>query len=317
MADNGNCFRTQLYRSLTVSSAIAAITLAHFLLARGGHGFHVIHIVLGGMYLLPIIAGAVWFRLRGAVASTVFASIAYCVHIRLSWANQPMENANQYAMIGVYWIVGVTAGMLVELQERERERRLRAEREAIIQGISGLSIALKFRDEYTREHSEHVSRLAVQIGSRIGLSAERLDLIRLAGLVHDIGKIGVRDDVLFKPHELSPEELQVIQQHPRIAAEILSPISGTKEVAKIVLAHHECPDGSGYPLGSKGEEIRVEARVVRVADVFCSLIEERPYKSSMQIDEALSVMRKMVGSKLDTKSFEALQTLIDDHSAIV
>jgi putative nucleotidyltransferase with HDIG domain len=317
MADNGHKFRRQLLRSVAVSSAIAAITLAHFLLARDGHGFHVIHIVLGGMYLLPIIAGAVWFRLRGAVASTVFVSLAYYLHIRLSWENQPMENANQYAMIVVYWIVGTTAGVLVELQERERERRLRAEREAIIQGISGLSAALKFRDEYTREHSEHVSRLAVQIGDRIGLSADQLDLIRLAGLVHDIGKIGIRDDVLLKPHDLSPEELQLIQQHPKIAAEILSPISGTSEVAKIVLAHHECPDGSGYPLGSKGEEIQIEARVVRVADVFCSLIEERPYKSAMLIDEALSVMRQMVGSKLDTQSFEALQALIDGHSVIV
>ena len=269
------------------------------------------------MYLLPIIASAVWFRLRGAVASTVFISLAYYGHIRLSWANQPMENANQYAMIGVYWIVGATAGVLVELQERERERRLRVEREAIIQGISSLSTALRYRDEYTREHSEHVSRLAVQIGSRLGLSAEQLDLIRLAGLVHDIGKIGVRDDLLLKPRGLSPEELRVIQQHPKIAADILSSIRGTSEVARIVLAHHECPDGSGYPLGSKGEEIQVEARVVRVADVFCSLIEERPYKSAMQIDEALSVMRQMVGSKIDAKSFEALQALIGDRSAIM
>lgn len=126
-------------------------------------------------------------------------SLAYYAHIRLSWPNQPMENANQFTMIVVYWVLGTVAGMLVNLEERERGRRLKAEREIIIESIAGLSNALRFRDEYTRRHSEHVSRLAVQIGRRFSLSPNRPDLVRLAGLVHHVGKIGIRDDVLLKP----------------------------------------------------------------------------------------------------------------------
>ena len=297
---------------LAIVIVVALLTGAHFIVARGTHGLHVIHIILGGMYLIPIIASALWFGLRGGLATTAVISIAYYMHIRLSWPDQPMENANQLAMIVVYWLVGTVAGLLVNVEHREREGRRKAEREAIIDGIAGLSNALRFRDEYTRKHSEHVSRVAVQIGQRLGLSMERLDLVRLAGLVHDVGKIGIRDDVLLKPHNLSPEELMAIKQHPIIAAEILEPIRGAKEIAEIVLAHHECPDGSGYPRGRSGEEIPVEARIVRVADVFCSLIEERPYKSALETEKAIAVMKELAGSKLDLEGFRVLQQLMDE-----
>ena len=297
---------------LAIVVAVAALTVAHFLVAHGTHGLHEIHIVLGGIYLLPIIAAGLWFGLRGGLVTTAVISLAYYAYIRLSWPNQPMENANQFAMIAVYWIVGTVTGALVNVEEQERRRRLKAEREAIIQGIAGLSNALRARDEYTRKHSEHVARLAVQIGKRLGLSKERLDLVRLAGLVHDVGKIGIRDDVLLKPHDLSSEELAAIKQHPIIAAEILRPIRGAKEIAEIVLAHHESPDGSGYPRGCRGEEIPVEARIIRVADVFSSLIEERPYKAAMDATRAMKVINELAGTKLDADSVRVLQQLIDE-----
>jgi putative nucleotidyltransferase with HDIG domain len=304
-------------KALAILVAVSGLTGAHFLVAHGTHGLHEIHIVLGGMYLIPIVAAALWFGLRGGLATTAVISLAYYAHTRLSWPNQPMENANQFAMIVVYWIVGTVAGVLVNLETQERERRIKAERETIIQGIAGLSNALRFRDEYTRKHSEHVSRLAVRIGKRLGLSEERLDLVRLAGLVHDVGKIGIRDDVLLKPHDLSAEELAAIKQHPIIAAEILGPIRGAKEIADIVLAHHECPDGSGYPRGCKGEEIPVEARVVRVADVFSSLIEERPYKPAMEVKRAMETVKELAGTKLDVEGVRVLQELVDEGAPVL
>lgn len=304
----------QRARAITlVVASVAVITLVHFILGRTTHPRHVIHIILGGTYLLPILAAALWFGTRGAVATAAGITPLYYAHIRISWPNQPMENANQIGMIVVFWFVAIVAGLLVDLREREHAARLDAERgaerEAVIEGLAGLSNALRARDEYTREHSEHVSRLATEIGKRLGLSVERLELLRLAGLVHDIGKIGVRDDILLKPHELTADERAAIERHPIVAAEILRPIRGAKEIAEIVLAHHECPDGSGYPYGRKGEEIPLEAHILRVADVFASLTERRPYKPAMNHAEAMAIVNGMAGSRLHLESVRMLQSV--------
>ena len=303
---------TQRLKAAAILAVVLILTASHFSVARATHELHVVHIVLAGMYVVPIIAAALWFGLRGSLAVTALISLAYYIHVRLSWPNQPMVNANQYAMIAVYWVIGCVTGVLVNLEEKEKARRRTAEREVIIESIAGLSNALNFRDEYTRRHSEHVSRLGVQIGTRLDLSPERLDVIRLAGLVHDIGKIGVRDDVLLKPQELTEEEWTAIRQHPVIAAEILRPIYGAREIASIVLAHHECPDGSGYPRGLKGEEIPIEARVIRVADVFASLVEERPYKPASSPEQAMDVLDQLAGSKVDGSIVQALRQLVND-----
>ena len=302
----------QRLKAAVIMVVVATVTAVHFSVARATYELHVIHIVLAGMYVVPIIGAALWFGLRGSLATTALISLAYFIHIRLSWPNQPMVNANQYAMIAVYWVIGCVTGVLVNLEEKERSRRRKAEREVVIESIAGLSNALNFRDEYTRRHSEHVSQLGAQIGTRLDLSRERLDVIRLAGLVHDIGKIGVRDDVLLKPQELTEKEWTAIRQHPIIAAEILRPIYGAREIASIVLAHHECPDGSGYPRGLKGEEIPIEARVIRVADVFASLVEERPYKPAGSSAQAMDVLDQLAGSKVDGSIVQALRQLVND-----
>lgn len=310
-------FAARRLKATVVISAVVVLTALHFLAAAGTHELHVVHIVLGGMFLLPIIAAALWFGLRGSLAVTSLISVAYYIYVRLVWPNQPMENSNQYAMIIVYWVIGGVAGMLVNLEEKEKERRLKAEREVIIEGIAGLSNALRFRDEYTRRHSEHVARLAVRIGAHLGLPPEKLDIIRLAGIVHDLGKVGVRDDVLLKPHELSPEEWILIRQHPIIAAEILSPIRGAGEIASIVLSHHECPDGSGYPRRLKGDEIPIEARIIRVADVFASIVEERPYKPAIDVKEAMATIDHLAGTKVDITAARALRQLVDENAPVL
>ncbi|HYL13498.1 MAG TPA: HD domain-containing phosphohydrolase [Terriglobales bacterium] len=108
-----------------------------------------------------------------------------------------------------------------------------------------------------------------------------------------------------------------MKQHPIIAAEILGPIRGAKEVAEIVLAHHECPDGSGCRRGSKGEENPVEAGIVRVADVFSSLIEERPYKPAMEVTRAMEIVKELAGTKLDVDGVRVLQQLVDEGATVL
>jgi HD-GYP domain-containing protein (c-di-GMP phosphodiesterase class II) len=134
-------------------------------------------------------------------------------------------------------------------------------------------------------------------------------VLRLAALVHDVGKIGVRDDVLFKPAELTSDERAPVERHPSIAAEILRPIRGAEDVAEIVLCHHECPDGSGYPRGLTADRIPEEAKALRVADVFAALVEARPYKVAIGASEATSRMRLLTG-KLDARWMSALERVI-------
>lgn len=304
-------------QAAVVVSAILIVTIGHFATGRGTHGLHVVHIILAGMYIVPIVAASLWLGSRGGLAVTGVVTVAYLAHIRLSWQGMPMENANQYAMIVVYWVIAAVAGSLVEVEKRERERRVAAERDAIIESIASLSNALRFKDDYTRRHSEHVSRLAVRIGTCLELPEPQLDLVRWAALLHDIGKIGVKDDVLLKPDELTSEEWASIRQHPIIAAEILRPIRGASEIASIVLAHHECPDGSGYPAALKGDQIPFEAHIVRVADVFASLVEERPYKPARPVQEALAVLRSMAGTKVDARAYTALEQLVADDAPLL
>jgi putative nucleotidyltransferase with HDIG domain len=299
-------------RSLT--AFLLAVSAAHFAVSVGTHREHVVHVAFSGLYLLGIIASSLWFGLSGGFMAALAVSLAYLAHILVSWRGQPMENANQYATIGVYLLVGLVSGSLVEGQRRERRRRLQSERhaqrEALVQAIAGLSSALEFRDDYTRAHSERVSRLALAIGRRLAFSLESLERLRLAALMHDVGKIGVPDDILFKPDRLSAEERARIERHPVIAAQILRPIRGTEEIAEIVLCHHECPDGTGYPRGLTGSRIPREAHALRVADVFSALTDARAYKPERDARSVLEFMRVEMGTKLDQRSVEALAEVL-------
>ncbi len=294
------------------------VSLAHFVVSIGTHRDHIIHIAFSGLYLIGIIASSLWFGFAGGMMAAFAVSLAYLAHILVSWRGQPMENANQYATIGVYLMVGFVTGILVDRQRRERARHVEAERrahrEALLQALASLSNALGARDGYTEEHSERVARLAVELGRRHGLTEESLDLLRLSGLVHDVGKIGVRDDILLKPDRLSVDERGLIERHPEVAARILRPIRGAAEIAEIVLSHHECPDGTGYPRGLAGNQIPLEARILRVADVFSALTDSRSYKPALTRDEVIRWMRSVRGTKLDAESVAALEDLLKEQA---
>lgn len=310
---------SKLHKVAALAAMILAVSAGHFAVSVGTHQLHVIHVVFRGLYVICIFAGALWFGRRGGLLAALAVSLAYAGHIALSWRGEVMENTNQVAMIGVYFLVGGVAGVLVDRAERERRRHLEAEeragREALVRGIASLAHALRLRDQYTEQHSERVSRLAVEIGKRRGLSGESLDRLRLAGLMHDVGKIGVRDDILFKPEELTLEERERIERHPLFAADILRPIRGAEEIAEIVLSHHECPDGSGYPRGLTGDQIPLEARILRVADVFSALTDSRSYKPALHRDDVIERMRAAAGTKLDPESVAALEELLRAHVA--
>ncbi len=300
-------------RTIIILSTFLAITAVHALLGRRTHPLHVVHVLFGALYLIPIVAAAVWLGARAGAGLALASAAAYVVHARGVWAGDPMESANQLAMAGVYLFVGVVSAALVHAADRERRARVEvertAQREAVIQGIASLSGALRQRDDGTGAHCERVARIAVRLGATLGLAPARLELLRLASLAHDVGKIGVRDDVLLKPEELTVEERKKVERHPAIAAEILRPIRGADEIAEIVLSHHECPDGSGYPRHLLAAAIPAEANVLRVADVFAALVEPRPYKRAIPPGDAIARMIQLVG-KLDPACLAALGRLV-------
>jgi putative nucleotidyltransferase with HDIG domain len=308
----------QLGRSARVAvlgGAALVLAVLHLAVRTDSHPLHIVHLALGWLSLLPILAGAIWFGLRGGIYTALLVSALYFVHMRFSWPNQPMENANQMTMIAVYLFVGTASGILVMLQDRERQRRItveqNAQREAIAQGLTSLATALGSRDGYTLQHSRNVARLAVELGMRRGLPPERLELLRLAALVHDIGKIGVRDEVLLKPDRFTSDEAEEMHRHPDIAADILRGIRGTEEIAAIVLAHHERLDGTGYPLGLRGDQIPLEAQILSVADIFCALTEQRAYKpTGVDAARAMQMIEPLAHKELDGVTVQLLKEML-------
>lgn len=191
------------------------------------------------------------------------------------------------------------------LQEKQL---LTAERNALLSSIASLIQALEARDVYTRGHSEAVEELSLMIGRELGLGTMDLDKLSIAAKLHDIGKIGIRDDILLKAGPLTPGEFETIKSHPAIGAGILSPLSRMAELVPAILHHHERYDGSGYPHGLSGQDIPLFARIIAVGDVFHSLTSLRPYRDPMALGEAVAFIRESAGTHLCpdcARAFEA------------
>jgi putative two-component system response regulator len=144
-----------------------------------------------------------------------------------------------------------------------------------------------------------VSDIAVILAKEMGLPPEIIDTLRVAGLVHDIGKIGVRELVLSKPTHLTEEELQHVQKHPDIGEHILIPIAGNEELLKMVRGHHEHYDGTGYPDGLKGSRIPLGARILAVTDAYDAMTSARPYREMLSEKEAFAELERYRGSQFD------------------
>lgn len=172
-------------------------------------------------------------------------------------------------------------------------------RRLLVSSIKSLAHALEAKDPYTRGHSDRVAETAVMIAEHLALSNEELESVRLAGVLHDIGKIGIRENVLNKPGKLSSEEWILIKEHPVVAERILGPIHELKDIIGIVRHHHERYDGSGYPDGLRGADIPLGARILGVADAFDALTSRRSYREALSSQKAISVLEEESGTQFD------------------
>ena len=171
--------------------------------------------------------------------------------------------------------------------------------------LRALARAIDAKSSWTAGHSERSTKLSIEIGEVMGLNQDDLDDLRRAGLLHDIGKLGIPPEILDKAGSLTPEEHELMHKHPSLGARILEPIAAYSEVIPIVLQHHEFYDGSGYPNGLTGEAISLGARIFIVADTYDALTSDRPYRKALDRKSAIKYIKEEAGIKFDPKVVEA------------
>ncbi len=172
--------------------------------------------------------------------------------------------------------------------------------------VSSLVAAVDAKDAYTKGHQERIAKLACLIGQTIGYSAEQLDLIQQAAILHDLGKIGVPEAILMKQDILTEEEFEIIKKHPVIGAEILSPVQFLKEVVPLVLYHHEKFDGTGYPEGLKGSQIPLSARIICIADAVDAMLSNRPYSYAKTVEKVKEELLQCSETHFDPQLVDAI-----------
>jgi putative two-component system response regulator len=202
------------------------------------------------------------------------------------------------------------------LEEKVRKRTIELEA-AQVEIIERLALAGEYRDDNTGEHTRRVGRLAALIARAMGLPEAQSDLIGLAATLHDIGKIGIPDNVLFKPDRLTTEEFKVIKSHITIGSKILSGSRSTllQMAEEIALTHHEHWDGNGY-LGLREEEIPLAGRIVAIADAFDALTQDRPYKKAWTEKEAIAEIKQKSGLHFDPRVVEAFLEVVEDGERV-
>lgn len=191
----------------------------------------------------------------------------------------------------------------------ENARLVKDIEELFMSTIRTLSEAIDAKSSWTRGHSERMTKLAMEIGTKMGLPKDELKKLELAGLLHDLGKIGTYETILNKPDKLSDGEVTMIRSHPLASARILAPIKQLRDIIPSIKAHHEFYNGAGYPDGLKGKDIPPLARILGVADAIDAMGADRPYRKGLPMDEIITEIRRCAGTQLDPEVVEAFLSL--------
>ncbi|MDD5680079.1 MAG: HD-GYP domain-containing protein [Candidatus Omnitrophica bacterium] len=254
-------------------------------------------------FFLPTLLAGYAYEAKGGVITAVVAVIFVSIIAFMSFDNYAEFITRRVLLWGCFLIIsGYIIGTLTEKIN------------AIYLGtISTLALAMESRDPYTYGHSSRVAEIAVRIARKLGLSKHEQNLIRTAGVLHDIGKFGIREDILRKKEPLTSEEYDHIRQHPLIGASILSPIKLLKNIIPYIYYHHEHVDGTGY-LHKTGSEIPLAARILSVADAYDAMTTDRPYRNALKREEILKIFNDEKGKQFDKNVVDALLSLTNNLS---
>jgi putative two-component system response regulator len=193
---------------------------------------------------------------------------------------------------------------LVEERTTKLQQAYRILKKAHLDSVKVLVEAIDAKDPYTRGHSDRVTRMSLKIAFQLGFAEDRLESLEYGALLHDIGKIGIKDEVLQKPGTLDSEEYQYIQEHPLIGVKIIEGLDFFKDKIPMIRHHHEHYDGSGYPDGLLGAAIPLEARIIAVPDAFDAMTSVRPHRGMMPLQDVLMELEKCKGTQFDPKVLE-------------
>jgi PAS domain S-box-containing protein len=197
---------------------------------------------------------------------------------------------------------GDIEGVMIIIHDVTEEYNLKQKMEfTYLSTIAALAQAIDARDEYTGEHSKNVSTFVDLICKNLSITEEEVQKIKIAATIHDIGKIGVRDNILNKPEKLTSDEYEVMKTHPVIGSDIIGKINDFDDIAKIIKHHHERWDGSGYPDGLVGNEIPIGSQVIAIADTYDAIISNRVYRRSLGKDRAIEILLEERGRQFNTE----------------
>ena len=199
----------------------------------------------------------------------------------------------------------------IETLVRRLKQALRQNQELFLETIRTLAAAIDAKDPYTRGHSERVSSYSMAIARHLGLSQEEVFRVRIAAILHDVGKLGVNDTILNKPGGLTEDEFDMMRKHVEIGAQIMSPIRTLRDIIPGIRNHHETWEGTGYPDQLAGDAIPMVARIIGVSDTFDAMTTTRPYQKAMTLEYVLSKMRSMSGSRFDPQVVDALLAAVE------
>ncbi len=225
--------------------------------------------------------------------------------------------------IGVFELVKKASGTIGEEEQQmletmasqaaiaiENARLFEDTQQIYYETLKSLAKALEARDHYTKGHSERVANLSKSTAKELGIDEQEINAIYNAALLHDIGKIGIRDEVLLAPRKLNFEEMEVIRKHPTFGNAILMPLKFLGEIREYVRFHHERWDGTGYPDGRAGEDIPLASRIIAVADTFDAMTSNRPYRNELTFETAISEIQAAAGSQFDPTVVEAFVKIV-------
>jgi len=211
-----------------------------------------------------------------------------------------------YQQAGVWTLLLVLFPVLLLSQYDKLIQRMK---EAHIQSIAALTTALEADEPYTHGHSYRVSRYAIKIGKALNMSDEELEILEYGGLLHDIGKLAITNEIICKPGRLSEAEFNTMQTHPSIGADIVDQIKFLRATSELVRHHHERPDGKGYPHGMKDGEISLGCHILHVCDAFDAMTSDRPYRKALTVEQAIEELISNRGTQFDVRVVDTVLKL--------